>query len=135
MQPPKRRAAIAKTKLTAKRPSKLAKEHGLTADQEAEMREAFGLFAVRHPDHEEEKEGVLRRDDVRRCLMCASCAHDVANRGRLAETIIQIVESYAREVGYSRDIVDNRSPEYWIRVLCTVPLIRCDSAPLKGRRV
>lgn len=52
-----------------KRASKLAKENGLTADQEAEIREAFALFAVRHPDHEDSKEGVLRKDDVRRCLM------------------------------------------------------------------
>jgi hypothetical protein len=52
-----------------KRPSKLAKEHGLTADQEAEIREAYGLFAIQHPEHEDSKEGVLRRDDVRRCLM------------------------------------------------------------------
>jgi hypothetical protein len=53
----------------AKRASKLAKDNGITADQEAEIREAFGLFAVSHPDHESSKEGVLRRDDVRRCLM------------------------------------------------------------------
>lgn len=52
-----------------KRASKLAKENGLNADQEAEIREAFGLFAVHHPDHEDSKEGVLRKDDVRRCLM------------------------------------------------------------------
>jgi hypothetical protein len=52
-----------------KRASKLAKENGLSADQEAEIREAFALFAVHHPDHEDAKEGVLRKDDVRRCLM------------------------------------------------------------------
>ncbi|ORY03241.1 EF-hand superfamily Ca2+-modulated protein [Clohesyomyces aquaticus] len=67
--PPKRRAATTRTALNTKRPSKLAKENGLTADQEAEIREAFGLFAVHHPDHEKTREGVLRRDDVRRCLI------------------------------------------------------------------
>jgi hypothetical protein len=70
-QPPKRRAA-AKVNIAPKRPSKLAKQHGLTADQEAEIREAFGLFAIQHPEHEDSKEGVLRKDDVRRCLMYAS---------------------------------------------------------------
>ncbi|KAF2703512.1 EF-hand superfamily Ca2+-modulated protein [Pleomassaria siparia CBS 279.74] len=63
--PPKRRAPT----VVAQRPSKLAKEHGLTADQEAEIREAYGLFAIQHPDYKDSEEGVLRRDDVRRCLM------------------------------------------------------------------
>jgi hypothetical protein len=58
-----------KNRQPVKRASKLAKENGLTADQEAEIREAFALFAVHHPDHEDSKEGVLRKDDVRRCLM------------------------------------------------------------------
>lgn len=66
--PPKRRAA-GRSGPPAKRPSKLAKQNGITADQEAEIREAFGLFAVLHPDHADSEEGVLRRDDVRRCLM------------------------------------------------------------------
>jgi hypothetical protein len=72
-QPPKRRAASGKYALPAKRPSKLAKENGITADQEAEIRDAFALFAVKHPEHDS-KEGVLRREDVRRCLMyvCAN---------------------------------------------------------------
>lgn len=49
----------------------------MSADQEAEIREAFGLFAVHHPDHEDSKEGVLRKDDVRRCLMYARILIDV----------------------------------------------------------
>lgn len=68
-QPQKRRAVTAKARPASKRPSKLAKEHGLSADQEVEIREAFGLFAVHHPEYEDSKEGVLRKDDVRRCLM------------------------------------------------------------------
>ncbi|PSN65939.1 hypothetical protein BS50DRAFT_621715 [Corynespora cassiicola Philippines] len=67
-QPPKRRAPSSRSAVAAKRPSKLAKEHGLTADQEAEIREAFSLFAVHHPEHGDSKEGVLRRDDVRSSL-------------------------------------------------------------------
>jgi hypothetical protein len=54
-----------------KRASKLAKENGINAEQEAEIREAYALFAVHHPEHEDSKDGVLRRDDVRRCLMYA----------------------------------------------------------------
>lgn len=68
-QPPKGRKAPGKNKAPVKRASKLAKENGLTADQEAEIREAYTLFAVHHPEHESSKEGVLRKDDVRRCLM------------------------------------------------------------------
>ncbi|KAF2796748.1 EF-hand superfamily Ca2+-modulated protein [Melanomma pulvis-pyrius CBS 109.77] len=72
--PPKRRAPSSRTTVTAKRPSKLAKEHGLTADQEAEIREAYGLFAIQHPAHQNSKEGVLRKDDVRRCLISLNLA-------------------------------------------------------------
>lgn len=68
-QPPKRRAVSTKNRPPVKRASKLAKENGLSADQEAEIREAFALFAINHPEHEDSKEGVLRKDDVRRCLM------------------------------------------------------------------
>jgi hypothetical protein len=71
-QPPRGRAASNKKAAPVKRASKLAKENGLSADQEAEIREAYALFAVHHPDHEDAKEGVLRKDDVRRCLMYAS---------------------------------------------------------------
>jgi hypothetical protein len=68
-QPPKRRGPPSRVQPPAKRPSKLAKENGITAEQEAEIREAFGLFAVSHPEHEDSKEGVLKKSDVRRCLM------------------------------------------------------------------
>ena len=53
----------------AKRASKLAKDNRLSAQQEAEIREAFGLFAISHPGYEEAEEGVLKKSDVRRCLM------------------------------------------------------------------
>ncbi|KAF2736026.1 EF-hand [Polyplosphaeria fusca] len=72
--PPKRKRGPVKTRLATKRPSKLAKEHDLTADQEAEIREAFGLFAIQHPNHNDTSEGVLRRDDVRRCLISLNLA-------------------------------------------------------------
>jgi Ca2+-binding EF-hand superfamily protein len=75
IQPPKRSKAAAGKAATAaatapkKRASKLAKENNITADQENEILEAFALFAITdNPDHDE-KEGVLRTEDVRRCLI------------------------------------------------------------------
>lgn len=73
MQPPKRRAPAAASNAKAapkKRASKLAKENNITADQENEILEAYSLFAVTdNPDYSDEKEGVLRTEDVRRCLI------------------------------------------------------------------
>ncbi|KAF2011339.1 EF-hand superfamily Ca2+-modulated protein [Aaosphaeria arxii CBS 175.79] len=85
--PPKRRAAASSKPAPKKRPSKLAKEHGLTAEQEAEIREAFGLFAVNHPDHEDSKEGAIRRDDVRRCLISLNLAPDKSELPDILSTI------------------------------------------------
>ncbi|KAL2119370.1 hypothetical protein VTJ04DRAFT_6330 [Mycothermus thermophilus] len=48
------------------RQSKLAKEHNITAEEEAEIREAFSLFAE---PMESEKEGVIPIGDVRRALI------------------------------------------------------------------
>ena len=48
------------------RQSKLAKEHNITAREEAEIKEAFGLFAE---PLEGEKEGVIPIDDVRRAMV------------------------------------------------------------------
>ncbi|AEO62635.1 uncharacterized protein THITE_120565 [Thermothielavioides terrestris NRRL 8126] len=59
-------AAASTSKATAARPSKLAKEHNLTAEEEAEIREAFSLFAE---PMEGEKEGVIPIGDVRRALI------------------------------------------------------------------
>ncbi|XP_014559009.1 hypothetical protein COCVIDRAFT_13864 [Bipolaris victoriae FI3] len=83
--PPKRRGPPSKAPV--KRPSKLAKENGLTAEQEAEIREAFGLFAVSHPDHEDSKEGVLKRGDVRRCLISLNLAPDKSEVPSILSTI------------------------------------------------
>ncbi|KAF1924192.1 EF-hand superfamily Ca2+-modulated protein [Didymella exigua CBS 183.55] len=85
--PAKRRAAPAKARPAPKRASKLAKENGLNADQEAEIREAFGLFAVHHPEHEESKEGVLRKDDVRRCLISLNLAPEKSEVPSILATI------------------------------------------------
>ncbi|KAK4992265.1 hypothetical protein LTR66_001243 [Elasticomyces elasticus] len=69
--PPKRRAPAIepKTKPAKKRVSKLAKENDITAEEEAEILEAFSLFAVQHGDYDDEKEGVIPTEDVRRCLI------------------------------------------------------------------
>ncbi|KAH3962935.1 hypothetical protein HBI26_215540 [Parastagonospora nodorum] len=85
--PPKRQAPRGKSRQPVKRASKLAKENGLTADQEAEIREAFALFAVHHPDHGDSKEGVLRKDDVRRCLISLNLGPDKSEIPSILATI------------------------------------------------
>ncbi|EZF35999.1 hypothetical protein H101_00474 [Trichophyton interdigitale H6] len=76
--PPKRRGAAASSagpKEKKPRLSKLAKENNITSEEEAEIREAFHLFAV--TDNEEyasEKEGVIATRDVRRALIALGLA-------------------------------------------------------------
>ncbi|KAI1907344.1 hypothetical protein LOZ12_003391 [Ophidiomyces ophidiicola] len=77
--PPKRRSVASSStpgRAQAKkaRISKLAKENDITTEEEAEIKEAFRLFAIRElaEDLEEfssEKEGVIRTADVRRALV------------------------------------------------------------------
>ncbi|KAL8418329.1 hypothetical protein RB594_001800 [Gaeumannomyces avenae] len=74
--PPKRKAAASSgagagagsssSNKSSKRQSKLAKEHNISADEEAEIREAFSLFAE---PMEGEREGVMPIEDVRRALI------------------------------------------------------------------
>ncbi|OCK80441.1 EF-hand superfamily Ca2+-modulated protein [Lepidopterella palustris CBS 459.81] len=86
--PPRRHAALSSNPTIAtKRPSKLAKENNITAEQEAEIREAFGLFAVRHPDYQDAKEGVLRAEDVRRCLKSLNLAPSPSSLPEILSTI------------------------------------------------
>lgn len=72
-QPPKRRGAAASSSSAAgpkrARPSKLAKENDITAEEENEIREVFQLFADAHEDFTGEKEGVIPREDVRKALV------------------------------------------------------------------
>lgn len=49
------------------RQSKLAKENGITAAEEEEIKAAFHLFSR---DMKGEKEGVIPIDDVRRAMTC-----------------------------------------------------------------
>lgn len=70
VQPPKRRPPTAATgsagaKQPQPRQSKLAKEHNITAQEEADIKEAFGLFSE---PMDGEKEGVIPIGDVRRAM-------------------------------------------------------------------
>ncbi|KAI3392656.1 hypothetical protein diail_5337 [Diaporthe ilicicola] len=67
--PPKRKsggAAESGASGKAARQSKLAKEHDITAQEEAEIKEAFTLFSE---PMDGEKEGVIPIDDVRRAMI------------------------------------------------------------------
>ncbi|TPX17285.1 uncharacterized protein E0L32_012252 [Thyridium curvatum] len=71
--PPKRKAGGAAadaggaaTATPRARQSKLGKEHNITAQEEAEIKEAFGLFSE---PMDGEKEGVIPTSDVRRAMI------------------------------------------------------------------
>ncbi|KAK3499278.1 uncharacterized protein B0T23DRAFT_434330 [Neurospora hispaniola] len=67
MPPSKRKAATASSsKVGGPRQSKLAKENNITAQEEAEIKEAFSLFAE---PMDGEKEGVIPIGDVRRAMI------------------------------------------------------------------
>ncbi|CAK7223934.1 hypothetical protein SCUCBS95973_005347 [Sporothrix curviconia] len=89
--PPKRKAsastAAASSSAAANttkipRPSKLARENNITAQEEAEIREAFGLFAE---PMDGEKDGVLPIGDLRRALIALGIPP--ASRAELAEFV------------------------------------------------
>ncbi|EDN05889.1 conserved hypothetical protein [Histoplasma mississippiense (nom. inval.)] len=65
--PPKRSSTGHKEKRT--RQSKLAKENGITGDEEAEIKEAFHLFSTKSDDYPSEKEGVIKTQDVRHAMI------------------------------------------------------------------
>lgn len=52
-----------------RRQSKLAKENDISADEENEIKEAFHLFASKNAEFNDEKEGVMQTEDVRRALV------------------------------------------------------------------
>ncbi|PGH30374.1 hypothetical protein GX50_06851 [[Emmonsia] crescens] len=71
-QPPKRRGAPSSStgpREKRTRQSKLAKENGITGDEEAEIKEAFHLFSTKSDEYPTEKEGVIKTQDVRRALI------------------------------------------------------------------
>lgn len=68
---PKRKqptAAASAPKAAPKRRSKLAKENDITAEEEAEIQDAFELFAARNND-EKLQDSLVATSDVRRCLI------------------------------------------------------------------
>ncbi|CAK7243032.1 MAG: hypothetical protein STHCBS139747_004539 [Sporothrix thermara] len=88
--PPKRKASAAAAASSsssaaankAPRPSKLARENNITAQEEAEIREAFGLFSE---PMDGEKDGVLPIGDLRRALIALGIPP--ASRSELAEFV------------------------------------------------
>ncbi|KAL9109825.1 MAG: hypothetical protein Q9227_005528 [Pyrenula ochraceoflavens] len=91
-KPPASAASKGKGKHSGtKNRSKIAREHDITAEQEHEIKEAFLLFAQQNvEDFEDEKDGVLRTQDVRRAMMCVSAALNVAPSS--ASELSQIIE-------------------------------------------
>ena len=77
--PPKKRKAAAPpptpaAKTAGGRRSKLAKENDITGEEEAEIKSAWQLFAIKGDDvdveeYQDEKEGVLRTGDVKAALV------------------------------------------------------------------
>lgn len=88
--PPKRKQTATKasaTKPAPKRRSKLAKENDLNADEEAEIKDAFDLFAAQNGDSSS-KEGMIGAKDVRRCLIALNIPPtDQAEMQEILETV------------------------------------------------
>ncbi|KAK5113739.1 hypothetical protein LTR85_010756 [Meristemomyces frigidus] len=94
--PPKRKqpAAAAAPKPPAKRRSKLAKENDVSAEEEAEIQEAFTLFAA--PD--DDGEIALSRNDLRRCLIALNTPP--ANQAELDEILETVDPDNADHISY-----------------------------------
>ncbi|CAK3807847.1 related to EF-hand superfamily Ca2+-modulated [Lecanosticta acicola] len=69
MPPRRKQPAAAAAKPPAKRRSKLAKDSSITAEQEAEIQDAFALFSTPNEEFQDSKDGVIATNDVRRCLI------------------------------------------------------------------
>ncbi|WPG99864.1 hypothetical protein R9X50_00268400 [Acrodontium crateriforme] len=90
--PPKRKqpaaSAPSTTKAPSKRRSKLAKEHDITSDEEAEIQAAFDLFA-QQDEHHGTKNAVIATADVRRCLVALNAP--ASNQAELQE-LLEVVD-------------------------------------------
>jgi Ca2+-binding EF-hand superfamily protein len=89
-QPPKRKqtAAASASKPATKRRSKLAKENDITAEEEAEIQEAYNIFRVYPDELEDSKDGAIPTADVRRCLIALNAPpKDNAELSELIETV------------------------------------------------
>lgn len=89
-QPPKRKqpaAGASAAKPPAKRRSKLAKENDITAEEEAEIQEAYNIFR-QEPEEIDSKDGAIPTADVRRCLIALNAPpQDNAELKELIETV------------------------------------------------
>lgn len=88
MAPKRKQPAAAPVKAPQRRRSKLAKENDITADEESEIQEAFALFADPNAPETDSKEGVIKSQDVRRCLIALNAPpKDNAELQELLETV------------------------------------------------
>ncbi|KAJ9604197.1 hypothetical protein H2200_011031 [Cladophialophora chaetospira] len=95
--PAKGKAAATKPTPTPKaRRSKLAKENDITAEEEAEIKEAWNLFRLEDVEgYEDEKEGVLRTSNVRHVLRAQGLApKNEADMRDIIETLDPETEGY-----------------------------------------
>ncbi|KAK0776687.1 Nucleosomal histone H3-Lys79 methylase [Friedmanniomyces endolithicus] len=101
--PPKRKQPPASTRGAPKPPaaapptkrrSKLAKEHNLTPDQEAEIAEAFSLFSA--PD--DTAHGGIATSEIRRCLVALNAPP--ANQAEMNEILATVDPERTGRVGY-----------------------------------
>ncbi|KAK4546268.1 hypothetical protein LTR36_001945 [Oleoguttula mirabilis] len=94
--PPKRKqpTVAAAPKPATKRRSKLAKENDVSAEEEAEIQEAFTLFAS--PD--DDGEVALPRNDVRRCLIALNTPP--ANQAEMRELLETVDPDNTDRVSY-----------------------------------
>lgn len=65
---------------TKGRRSKLAQENEISAQDEADIKDAWGMFAVHDIEgFEEEGEGVIRTEDVRRAMKYVHCYPNIVH--------------------------------------------------------
>ncbi|KIW03647.1 hypothetical protein, variant [Verruconis gallopava] len=92
---PKRKPNSTTKSAPRARLSRRAKENNITNEQENEVREAFELFALDNVEgFEDEKEGVLRTDDVRRCLVALGINVKASELPEIIETLDPSDEKY-----------------------------------------
>ncbi|KAI9718045.1 MAG: hypothetical protein M1812_004303 [Candelaria pacifica] len=86
--PAKRRPTAAPPQEKKARQSKLAKENNISTEEEAEIKEAFHLFAVQDKDYADEKEGVIPIQEVRKALIALGLPpKDKDEQAEIIETV------------------------------------------------
>jgi len=91
--PPKRKTPAttptAAAKTAQKRRSKLAKDNDISPEEEAEIQDAFELFAANNDDDKKKsKDSVIATQDVRRCLIALNIPPtDQAELQEILETV------------------------------------------------